>query len=127
MVPQVAAGKDGFSQADAPQRTDQHIGHGGEPKTKLIGPHGGGRGAVGIEIELAFLDAVLHVATGAIDLLVELTRAGPGTLERGHNKAWIGLALRPLRLGNDAPFPAPAVARAPVEVLEPPCRAADEC
>jgi hypothetical protein len=46
-------------QADTAQDTEQHIRHGGKPQAQLIGPHGGGRGAVGIEIELAFLDPVL--------------------------------------------------------------------
>ena len=44
--------KGGFSKADAPHRTDQHIGHRGEPQSELIGTHGGGRGPVGVEVEL---------------------------------------------------------------------------
>jgi hypothetical protein len=45
-------------QADPPQGTEQRITHRGEPQAQLIGPHGGGRGAVGIESKLTFLDAV---------------------------------------------------------------------
>ena len=41
IVPQVASAKGGFSKADAPQRTDQHIGHRGEPQPQLVGAHGG--------------------------------------------------------------------------------------
>src|SRR5208283_3966198 len=84
----------------------------------LIGTHGGGRGAVGIKVELAFLDAVLHVAAGAVDVLVEFSRAGLCALERGDDEARIGLVLCPLRLGDDAAPAAPAVERAPLEVLE---------
>ncbi len=41
------------------------------------------RGAVGEQIELAFLDAVLHVAAGAIELLVEAPRVRLLFAERG--------------------------------------------
>jgi hypothetical protein len=33
--------------------------------------HGAGTGAVGVEVELAFFDAVFHVATGAVEILVK--------------------------------------------------------
>jgi hypothetical protein len=42
-----------------------------EPQAQLVGAHGGGRGAIGIEIELAFLDAVLHLAAGAVDVFIK--------------------------------------------------------
>ena len=64
-------------QPDAAQRAEQHIGHRGEPQAKLVGAHGGGRGAVGEQIELALLDAVLHLAARAVDLLVEVPRRRP--------------------------------------------------
>src|SRR5258708_40100131 len=76
------------------------------------------RGAVGIQIELAFLDAVFHIAAGAIDVLVEVARRRLGTLQRGDDEARIGLALGPLGLGDDATPAAPTVDRAPLEVLE---------
>jgi hypothetical protein len=47
-------GEVGVMQADTTQCTEQHVGQGGEPRAQLIGPHGGCRGAVGIEVELAF-------------------------------------------------------------------------
>jgi hypothetical protein len=34
------------------RRLEQHVGEGREPKAKLIRPQGGGRGAVGEQIEL---------------------------------------------------------------------------
>lgn len=62
-------GETGVGQADAAQRADQHIGHGGEPEPELVGAYGGGRSAVGEQVELAFLDAVLHLAAGAVEVL----------------------------------------------------------
>src|SRR5206468_6894118 len=91
---------------------------------QLVGAHGLSRGAVGVEVELAFLDAVLHVTARAIDVLIELPRARLAALERGDDEARIGLALRPLRLGDDAALSAPAIERAPLEVLEAARRAA---
>src|SRR6185437_10926443 len=94
------------------------IGHRGEPQAQLVGAHGGGRGAVGIQIELAFLDAVFHIAASAVDVLVEVPRRRLGPLQRGDDEARIGLALGPLGLGDDATPAAPAVDRTPLEVLE---------
>src|ERR1700741_2801606 len=61
-------------QPDATERAEQHISHGREPEAELMGTHGGSRGAVGEQIELALLDPVLHLATGAVDHLVEVLR-----------------------------------------------------
>ena len=66
MLPQVAVGELGAGEADAAQRRDEHVGHRGEPQPQLVGAHGGGAGAIGEEVELAFLDAVLHLAAGAV-------------------------------------------------------------
>ena len=71
MVPQVAVGELGVAQADAAQRLEQHVGHRGEPQPQLVGAHGRGRGAIGEQVELLLLDPVLHLAAGAVDLLVE--------------------------------------------------------
>src|SRR4029077_19402991 len=38
--------------------------------------------------------------------------------QRGDDKAWVGLALGPFRLGHDPALATPAVARAPGKVLE---------
>jgi hypothetical protein len=53
------------------ERAKQHISHRGKPQTELVGTHGGGRGAIGEQIELTFLDAFLHPAARAVDLLIE--------------------------------------------------------
>src|SRR4051794_9151290 len=64
-------GELGEGQANPTQRTEQHVGKRGEPQAQLIGPHGGGRGAVCEQVQLAFLDTVLHLAAGAVDPLVQ--------------------------------------------------------
>lgn len=53
------------------QTVYEYVGHAGEPEAQLIGPHGVGTGAVGEQVKLLFLDPVLHVAPGAVELLVE--------------------------------------------------------
>ena len=64
-------GELGVGEADAAERAEQDVGEGGEPEPQLVGAHGGGRGAVGEQVALAFLDAVLHLAARAVELLVE--------------------------------------------------------
>jgi hypothetical protein len=82
MEPQVAWGELGVFEADPTERGEQHIGHRGAPQPELVGPHGGGRGAVGEQIELAFLNAVLHFAARAVELLIEVSGAGLLGFER---------------------------------------------
>ena len=55
---------------DPTQGAEQHVRHGREPQAQLVSPHRGRRGTIGIEIELALLNPVLHVAARAVDLLV---------------------------------------------------------
>jgi len=56
---------------------------------------------------------------GAVDLLVELLRRGVLGAQRGDDKARIGRASGPFRLGHNAALAAPAVARRPLGFLEP--------
>ena len=51
-------GKSGVDESDATQGADQNVGERSEPKPQLIGPHGVGAGAVGIQVELALFDTV---------------------------------------------------------------------
>ena len=71
-------GELGVGKADSPDRADENIGERGEPQPQLVGAHRGGRGPVGEQVALAFLDPVLHVAAGAVDLLIEKAAVGPG-------------------------------------------------
>jgi hypothetical protein len=105
-------------QPDPAQRAEQQIGHGGEPKSQLIGAHRGRRRAVGEQVELTLLNPVLHLAAGAVDRLIEMPRANLGPLERGDDKARVGVAARPFGLADHAAVAAPAVQRAPGEVAE---------
>jgi len=70
------------------------------------------------EVELAFLDAVLHLAAGAIDRLVEVARLGRLGLEAGDDEARVGVALGAFGLADDPAPAAPAVERGPHEVAE---------
>src|ERR1700722_17068611 len=77
-----------------------------------------GRGAVGIEVELAFLDPVLHVTARAVDLLVQVLGLTLVASERVDHETGIGFSLGPLGLGHDPAPPAPGPARRPLEALE---------
>jgi hypothetical protein len=89
-----------------------------------VGAHRGRRGVVGKQIELAFLDPVLHLATSAVDLLVKMLPANVSRFERGGDEARIGLTASHFGLADHAAAAAPAVRRRPREVLEGPCRSA---
>ena len=75
------------------------------------------RGAVGIEIELAFLDAVFHLAAGAVELLVEVAGLVHLAPQRSDDKPRIGFAAGPFRLGDDPTLAAPTLERPPSEVF----------
>ncbi len=71
---------------------------GRKPEPQLVGSHPVGTGAIGKEIHLLLFNAILHVAAGAIKLLVQcgrfessrLDRIGPTILGQvGHDKARI--------------------------------------
>jgi hypothetical protein len=89
------------------ERSLSNFGQAGVPASNsvigrsIIGFRQSRRGAIGIEIELALLDPVLHVAAGAVDLLVEVFGLALGTLQRGDNEARIGVAFGKLGLGDD--------------------------
>src|SRR5262249_38656513 len=100
------------------QRAEQDIGEGGEPQAHLVGAHGCRGGAVGEQIELAFLYPVLHLAARAVDRFVEMPCFGLRGLERGDDKARVGRTAGPLGLATDATHAAPAVQRRPGEVAE---------
>ncbi len=106
----------GVGKADAAQRAEQHVGHRGEPQAQLVGAHGIGGGAVGEQIELAFLDAVFHLATSAVDRLVEIFSAPVFFPQRGDDEARVGFIAGPLRLADHAPLTAPTIQRTPAEV-----------
>src|SRR5262249_58038291 len=85
---------------------------------------GGGRGGVGIEIELALLEMVLHIAASAVDLLVEISGRALGAGQRGDDEAGISFTLGELSFPVSAASSAPAAARPIREFLEVSCRLA---
>src|SRR3954468_21874209 len=112
--PDVAAtgpGKLGEGQPDPAQRAQQHIGKRSEPQAQLIGPHGGCRGAVSEQVQLAFLDPVLHLAAGTVGPLIQPPGVDLGHCQGGDDEAWIGLALGPFGLADDAPPSVPMTMR----------------
>ena len=118
MVPQVACGEVGIVEPDPAQGAQQDIGHRIEPQAQLVGAHRGRRGAIRIEVELALLDPVLHLATGAVDLLVEILGLALVSPQRGDDKARVGFPLRPLCLGHDPAPAAPTPARIHIKLLK---------
>jgi len=83
----------------------------------MVGRHCGGRGAIGEQVDLTLLDAILHFAAGAVDLLIEMAAVADG--QRRDDEARVFFAPGPLGLGNDAPLAAPALEGRPGEVPEP--------
>jgi hypothetical protein len=132
-----ANGRDGgigelaVAQTDAAQGIDENIGHGRERHAQLIGLHGSRRGAVPgsspgtSQLEL-LANAVLGLAAGAVEILIERTRVigDASALERGDDEARIGAVRCVLGLADNAPGAAPAVDRAIPEVAEHPRRLA---
>jgi len=77
IVPQVAC-SNSVSASAIRRSAHQYVGQRSKPQPLLVGPHPRRRLSrkadrpIEEQIELAFLDAVLHVAAGAIDVLVDL-------------------------------------------------------
>src|SRR5579863_739504 len=82
MVPQVASANWVCAKPMRRSAQSSNIGHRGKPQAELVGPHGGGRCAVGEQIELT-LDPVLHLAARAVDLLVEAPAVDLAGFQRG--------------------------------------------
>ena len=75
-----AAGRVGearMAKADAVQRAEQRMSHRRQPQAEPVGAHGRHRGAVGEHVHLTFLDTILNVTAGAVDLLMEMWRKSP--------------------------------------------------
>jgi hypothetical protein len=70
-------GELGVAKAEPTKRLDRVLGKRGEPEPELMGFHGGGRGAIGEQIELHFLDPVLPIAA-----MCAQGRRRPGLQER---------------------------------------------
>jgi len=73
-------------QANTPDRLHQHIGQAGEQQSELVGPPVMGAGAIGKQPQLLLLDAVIHLASGAVESFVELLSIA---LEVGEDEAGV--------------------------------------
>src|SRR3954451_20129394 len=69
-------------------------------------------------IRFSISDAVLHLAPGTVEILIERPRSPLVGLERGHQKAWVRLASDPFRLGDHPSAARPRLLRGPEEVPE---------
>jgi len=70
---------------------------------------------------LLLLDAVLHIATGAVKPLVEVA-GWPGIgIEIGDDETRIGTFPKVLRLGDDAPYARPCLLCGITQLLEDTC------
>src|SRR3990172_11902881 len=106
-------------QPQPPQRIQQHVSERGKVQPQLIGPQSLRAQPVAEQTQL-LLDAVFHLASGAVELLIELLR-GPGLwAERRDQVARILLALDLFRFGHHAPRSRPALLGAISELTEHP-------
>ena len=95
------------------------VGEGGEIKPQLTGPQRGAAGEVGEEAQLLRLDAVLHVAAGAIQVLVQAFGVGAVRAEVGDHEPRVRPFGQALRLPHHPLGPGPALAHAVAEVPIP--------
>jgi len=79
-----------------------------------------GGGAIGEKVELLFLDTVLHLPAGTVEVLVEGAGIGLLGAEGGDHEAWIRPFGQALRLGDDPPRTTPALAGLVVEFAKDP-------
>jgi hypothetical protein len=105
-------------QGYAPQGGHEHLSERGEPQPQLISEQARRRSPVREEVELAFFDAVLNVAAGAVEFLVKLLCFNVFALERGDDEARIFSLGKVLRLGHDTAFARPAGERLVAQLLE---------
>ena len=83
------AGQFGAPCAEPSQRMQQHIGERREVQAQLVGAHRVRAGAVGEQVELPLLDAVLHVPARAVQLLVQPPGRRLAPRHGGHHETWV--------------------------------------
>ena len=103
--PDLSTREFGAGQTDAAQSLQQYVGEGSEQQTELIGPPQVATGAIGEQTQLAFLDPVLHLATGAVHLFVQGLRL---VAQIGHHEARVGALRVVLGFGDQAAVTRPA-------------------
>ena len=91
---------------------------------RVHGLHGRRRRAVGEQVELAFLDAVFHLAAGAIEIFVEAAGVDLFPAQAGHHETRIGTVGQVLGLAHNPPRSAPGGLCLVGEIPEQPSRLA---
>jgi len=107
----------GAFQAQPAQRLHQRVGQCGEVEAQLVALHFVGREPVGEQGHL-LLDAVFHLAAGAVELLVEILWAPLFGRERGNHEARVLPLVEILGFGHDAARSRPALFRLVLELGE---------
>ena len=87
---------------DAAHGADRLISHRGEPQAQSVGAQTMRRSAVGEQVELAFLDAIFHLAALAIEVFAEAAGVILAGAERGDDETRLRLAVGPFGPGDDA-------------------------
>lgn len=100
MLPQVAWARRVPLRA-TPHGAQEHVGERGKPQPQLVGAQGSRAGAVGEQVELLFLDAVLHIPAGAVDLFIQGLGRGVVLGQVGDDEARVATFLEVLGLGDD--------------------------
>ena len=98
------------------QPLHQRVGQRGEQQAKLVGREAVAAGTGAEQIELRLLDAVLGLAAGAVQPLVQLYGVA---LEIGHHEARVVALAAVLEPGDHAPLDVPAVGRVDELVDQP--------
>jgi len=81
------------------------------PAVRRVGPHRHRARSVHEQIQLLFLDPILHLAARAIDLLMHARGIVCLGRQRRHHKARIATFRQPCGLADHPPRPAPALVR----------------
>ncbi len=98
----------------------QHVGERREVQPQLIGPHHRRARAIREQPQLLLLDTILHLATGAVDALVQPLRSESLPTQVGDDEPRVGPLGQVLRLANHPTRSAPALARAVAKVTKAP-------
>ena len=102
----LGAGQFGADQPDAANGLDEHVSGAGKQESELVCPPSRSAGSVSEESELLLFDPIFHLATSAVDLVIELPCIA---FETGHDEAWIRSFDSMLGFENDPAFPVPAL------------------
>jgi hypothetical protein len=105
-------------QPELPQRPQDDIGHRRQAQPHLVGPHRRTTYPIREQHQLLLLDAILHVASAAVLLLVDRLPGERRGRQRGHHEARVGPLGQVLRLADHASLARPTVQRAIGKVLE---------